>query len=193
MRTGQRLAVPRGGIRPISVTSSAYISATMTALTIATSSNPRRADLRAASARMRRRPHQLRRRHPRQEENLRKITRLSADAGLNGHLLRALGAEDGDGNRPTLRNIIAVDAGGDVVAQPDGFGALGKAALRTRFNQREPAAALPQKVRGARSIRQHRRGAGHEDETWLVKTGRGGLRSDADDVAQRARDLRARE
>jgi hypothetical protein len=51
MRTGQRLAVPRGGIRPISVVSSTYIRATMAAPRIVASSSTWRADLRAASAR----------------------------------------------------------------------------------------------------------------------------------------------
>jgi hypothetical protein len=43
--------VPRGGIRPISAASSAYISATTADPAIAVSSNTWRADLRAASAR----------------------------------------------------------------------------------------------------------------------------------------------
>src|ERR1700676_1776270 len=88
-------------------------------------------------------------------------------------LLRAFGAEDRDRNRFALRNIIAVDAGSNVVAQPDSLGALDKAALRSRFHQREPATALPEEIRGARSVGQHRRGAGHEDEARLVKA-RGG-------------------
>ncbi len=50
MRTGQRLAVPRGGIIPISVASSTYISAMIAAPTPTVISSEWRASLRAASA-----------------------------------------------------------------------------------------------------------------------------------------------
>src|SRR5580658_3295459 len=105
--------------------------------------------------------------------------------------LRALGAEYRDRNRSSLRNIVAFNAAGDIVTQADGFGTLSKTAFRTRFDQREPATALPQEIRGARPVRQQCRGAGHEHETRLLKAGGGGLRPDADDVAQRARDFEA--
>jgi hypothetical protein len=51
MRTGQRLAVPRGGITPISLASNHTISATMIVAAITVASKPWRANLRAASAR----------------------------------------------------------------------------------------------------------------------------------------------
>src|SRR2546421_1615232 len=107
-------------------------------------------------------------------------------------LFRALGAEDRDRNRSPLRDVVAVDPIGDVVTQSDGLGALGKAAFRALFYQCEAATALPQEIRRARTVGQQRRGSGHEDEAWLVKACRGGLRSDTDDVAQRTRNLRAR-
>src|ERR1700724_4093238 len=107
-------------------------------------------------------------------------------------LLRACGTEDRDRNRPALRNIIAVDAGGDIVTQPDGSGALHEAAFGALLHQREPATALPQEIRSPRSVGQNRRGVGHEDETWLMKACRRSPRSDADHVAERARDLGAR-
>src|ERR1700688_4794613 len=62
-------------------------------------------------------------------------------------LLRALGAEDGDRNRPAPRDVVAVDAGRRVVTQPDGFGALDKAALGAQFHQRESATALAEEIR----------------------------------------------
>src|SRR5437868_7550782 len=105
-------------------------------------------------------------------------------------LFGTFGAEDRDRNRPTLRDIITLDARGHIVAQPDRFGALDKAAFRARFHQREAATALPQKIRSTRSVGQQRAGAGHEHEAWLMETGRGGPGPDADDIAQRARHLR---
>src|SRR5450631_3203998 len=93
-------------------------------------------------------------------------------------LLRAFGTEDRDRNRPALRDIIAIDAGGNIVAQPDGFGALHEATLRTLLHQREPATALPQEIRRPGSVGQNRRGVGHEDETWLMKACRGSPRSE---------------
>src|SRR5437879_2983453 len=135
---------------------------------------------------MRWRTHELRPGQPYHGAETIKIIRGLADHGLNGHLalLGAFGAEDRDRNRSALRIIIALDADGDVVAQPGGFGALDKAALRTGLHQRETATALTQEIRGARTVGQERRGARHEDEARLVKARCGGLRPDADDVAQ---------
>src|SRR5438067_5513284 len=104
-------------------------------------------------------------------------------------LFGTFGAEDRDRNRPTLRDIITLDARGHIVTQPDRFGALDKTTFRARFHQREAATALPQKIRSTRSVGQERAGTRHEDETWLMEAGRGGLGPDADDIAQRARHL----
>src|ERR1700691_730095 len=98
-------------------------------------------------------------------------------------LLRAFGAEDRDRDRLALRNVVAVDPGGNVVAQPDRLGALNETALRAALHQREAATALPEETRGTRTVRQHRRGIGHEAQTRLVEAGRRGLRSDTDHVA----------
>src|SRR6185312_11278544 len=105
----------------------------------------------------------------------------SETSGWAAILLRALGAEYGDGNRPSLRNIVALDAGGNIVTQADGLGALRKTAFGARFDQREPATALLQEIRRTRSVRQQGRGAGHEHQTRLLKARGSGLRPDADD------------
>src|SRR5205085_6581206 len=107
-------------------------------------------------------------------------------------LFRALGAEDRDRNRSPLRDVVAVDPIGDVVTQPNGLGALGKAALGALFYQCEAATSLPEEIRRARTVSQQRRSSGHEHQAWLVKASGRGLWSDTDDVAQRTRDLRAR-
>src|SRR5580704_19217240 len=98
-------------------------------------------------------------------------------------LLRAFGAEDRDRDRLALRDVVTVDPGGNVVAQPDRLGALNKAALRAALHQREAATALPEEIRGTRTVRQHRRGIGHEHQARLVEAGGRSLRSDADRVA----------
>src|ERR1700680_4048696 len=99
-------------------------------------------------------------------------------------LLRALGAEDGDRNRPAPRDVVAVDAGRRVVTQPDGLGALDKTTFGAQFHQRHSATALAEKIRSTGSVGQQRIGAGHEDEARLLKARRGGFWPDADNVAQ---------
>src|SRR5260370_30745314 len=101
---------------------------------------------------MRWRTHELRPSEPSHGAETIKVIRGSADAGLHGHfaLLGTFGAEDRDRNRSALRIIVALDAGGNVVAQPDGFGALDESAFRSRFHQREPATTLTQQIRRAR-------------------------------------------
>src|SRR5438094_7698934 len=107
-------------------------------------------------------------------------------------LLGAFRAEDRDRDYAPLREIIAVDARANLVAQPDGLGALHEAALRTLLDQRETTAPLPQEVRCARTVGEQRLRAGQEDEARLVIARRGRLRADAGDVAKRACDLDAR-
>ena len=75
-------------------------------------------------------------------------------AGVVDILLRAFGAEDGDRNRPSLREIIAVDPRRHVVAQADRLGALSKGTLRARVDQREPATTLAEKISGTRAVGQ---------------------------------------
>ena len=53
-------------------------------------------------------------------------------SATTGILLRAFGAEDRDRHRLALRDVVALDAAGDIVAQADGFGALDEAALGAR-------------------------------------------------------------
>src|ERR1700733_7361139 len=185
MRAGQRLAVRRGGIRPISHASAKAINPTTTIAPIASSQTACRRVLAAASARS---GDDGGRTSPLSERRITSNTCMKYDeASLTpveaDILFRSFGAEDGDGYRPALRNIIAVDPGGDIVAQPDGFGALGKTTLRARFHQRKSATALPKEIRSARSIRQQRRGIRHENQTGLVKTCRGRFRSNTDNVA----------
>src|SRR5438477_4741555 len=91
----------------------------------------------------------------------------------------AFRAEDRDRDRAALREIIAVDARADLVAQPDRLGALHEAALRALLDKREAAAALPQEVRRTRAVGQQRLGAREEHETRLVIAGGGRLRPDA--------------
>src|SRR3954470_3063886 len=107
-------------------------------------------------------------------------------------LLGAFRAEDRDRDRTPLREIIAVDARANLVAQPDRLGALHESALRTLLDQREPAASLPQEIRRARTVGEHRLRTRQEDEAWLVIAGRGRLRADAGDVAKCPCDLDAR-
>src|SRR3954447_2003639 len=107
----------------------------------------------------------------------------------DGILLGAFRAEDRDRDRPPLREIIALDARPDLVAQSDRLGPLREAALRTLLDQREAAAPLTEEIRRAGTVGQHRLGAGQEDKARFVIAGRRGLRTDAGDVAQRARDL----
>jgi len=50
-------------------------------------------------------------------------------------------------------DVIALDAGSDVVSQADRLGALNEGALRALLDQREAATALAEEV-GAASLRQ---------------------------------------
>src|SRR5215218_5530205 len=106
-----------------------------------------------------------------------------------GILLCAFRAEDGDRDRLALRDIVALDPLGHIVAQPDRFGALDERAFGARFHQREAATALPEEIRCARSVGEQRARAGHEDQAGLVKTCRSGPWPDAHHVAKRTRDL----
>src|SRR5215831_4818891 len=99
-------------------------------------------------------------------------------------LLGAFRTEDRDRDRSSLREIIAVDPRADLVAQPDGFGALRKTALRALLDQREAAAALLEEIGRAGTVGQHRRCARQEHEARLLIAGGRGLRADAGDVAQ---------
>src|ERR1700743_2988618 len=90
-------------------------------------------------------------------------------------LLRAFGAEDRDRDRPPLRNVVPLDAGRDVVAETDGFGALCEGSFRTRFNQREAAVAMAQEVGSPGPVSQHGRGARHENEAWFLEARAGAL------------------
>src|SRR5689334_14164480 len=99
--------------------------------------------------------------------------------GVTDILLGAFGTEDGDRDGAPLREIIAVDARADLVAQPDRLGALHEAALRALLDQRKPAASLPEEVGSARSIRQQRLRAGQEHKARLGIAGRGRPRADA--------------
>src|SRR5579864_1292955 len=106
-------------------------------------------------------------------------------------LLRAFGAEDRDRNRTALRDIIAFDPSRHVVTQTDGFGALGEAAFCTLLNDGKAATAMSEKIRRAGSVRQQRRCPSHENQTGFMKAGGRSPRSDADDLAERPRDLGA--
>src|SRR3982750_586359 len=91
-------------------------------------------------------------------------------------LLGAFRAEDRDRDRAPLGEIVAVDARTNLVAQPDPPGPLHEAALRALLDQREPAAPLPQEIRRARTVGEHRLRAGQENEARLGIAGRGRLR-----------------
>src|SRR6266436_4236518 len=114
---------------------------------------------------------------------------MSVGAGI---LLGAFGTEDRDRDRASLREIIAVDARADLVAQPGRLGALHEAALRALFDQREAAASLPEEIRRARAIGEQCLGARQKDKARLVIAGRRRFRPDAGDVAQGTLDLDAR-
>src|SRR4051794_40345100 len=107
-------------------------------------------------------------------------------------LLRTLGAEDCNRNRSSLRDVVTLDTAGDIVTQSDSLGALRKAPFRTLFYHGEATTPLPQEISGARTVGQQRGSAGHEYQARLVKACRCGFWSDADDIAQRAGNLRAR-
>src|SRR3954452_24117892 len=113
---------------------------------------------------------------------------MTDSAGIS---LRPFGTEDRDRDGLALRDIIAVDPRAYLVAQPDRFSTLDKAALRARFHQCKPASALPEEIRRTGSVRQQRIGPGHEYQTRLVEACGGSLWPDADHIAQRARDLGA--
>src|SRR5579863_2350536 len=195
MRAGHRLAVPRGGIRAISRVSKPTISTTIITPTTTVVSNVCRANLLAASARLAcddGRTSCVSEVATRPKRRARYFGDSPAPSWAD-MLLGAFGTEDRDRNRSALRNIIAVDAGRHIVTQPDRFGTLDKPALRSLLHQCEAATALAEEIRGSRSVRQQRRGAGHEDQARLVKTGGRRFRPDAGHVAQRPRNLGAGE
>src|SRR6185295_1963619 len=105
---------------------------------------------------MRRRTDELRQGTARHREQLRGIARARRDVGWRRHLLSAFRAEDRDRDRAPLREIIAVDARTDLVAQPDRLGPLHEAALRALLDQREATAPLAQEIRRARAVGEQR-------------------------------------
>ena len=187
-------AVPRGGIRPISCASNAYISAMMAAPMTAVSNSPWRADRRAASARREcdgARTSCARREPRERREDARNSSAGTPAAGL--HLTPSLRSGRSRSKSPCLARCCSRRCGSARCSAGRWLRrAAAKLRSRARLHQRKPARALPQEIRRARAVRQQRRGAGHEHEARLVEAGGGGLRSDADDVAQaRARSRRS--
>src|SRR6185312_8382104 len=113
---------------------------------------------------------------PAKQKNGVGVSRVLAAADI---LTRSLRAEDSDRNCLSLREVIAVDARRDIVAQSDRFGALCEGPLGTRFDEREPAASVAEEISGAGAIGQQRRRPRHEDQTWLLVTRRRCPGSDA--------------
>src|SRR3954451_17523785 len=99
-------------------------------------------------------------------------------------------AVDRDGDRPATDHAVGIDTAARRIVQPDGLGLLRESAFLARLDECKTAIAAGEEVGGAGGIGQPGRGAGEEDEAWLMVAGGGSERLHAPALAHDPRQRR---